>query len=166
MEEASAKDHYAHELSQLLSLEYDDAKVIVSLAWPRIEELDSEDDDIRVFNVTASRFATVLGCLMSGDINAQVHTKEGGFTQTVVIIGMCAAVASRCAPGLRLAKIEPDVSFKAPIPLGDSAMMSVRVRHKSSRASKLELRGWLPGSGKLIFEPRILLMVKVPEDKH
>ena len=140
--------------------------IIANLLWPKVEHVETEGDDTH-FLVTAPALASIFGGLMSGDLNADVHTRNDGFTQTTVIIGMCAAVASIMCPGYRLIKIKPDVYFKQPVPLGATVLMKVRIIKSNRRVIRLGLSGYIGENfDKAVFTERELVMVRVPNDHN
>ncbi len=149
----------AQQLRLLLKCTEAFAQELVNLTWPQVVEID-EGNDIRSFLVTSSELATLLGSILSGDRNIADHIGENSITQSVILIGMCAAVASICTPNYRVAKIAPDVSFKAPLPTGHPILMTVRTVATRLSVIKLGLTGQFPESKELVFTPRIVTMVK------
>ena len=153
----SAMRIYAENVTQHTSLSFEDAMTFTELLWPDVE-LISEEDGLYTYMVTASSLASTFGGILSGDLNADEHTGHAGFTQTVVIIGMCAAVACAYDNGYALAKIAPDVSFSKPLPLGSPAIMTVREQKRRGKLVWLDLNGLLPDTREPFFKPRVLTM--------
>ncbi|MEK7639378.1 MAG: hypothetical protein AAB388_04430 [Patescibacteria group bacterium] len=134
---------------------------LIQSLWPKVEELD-HDGETKRFRVTMSPLANLLGAIICGDHNAEFHTGTGKL-QTLTLVGMCSAITSKFRPGYALARIEPDVSFKAPVPIGASVLMTAHELRAKEPFSVFELNAIIEACGTPLFGavPRKLTMCRI-----
>jgi len=137
------------------------AQKIFSDHWPKIEMFPKGDGEYQ-FVVTPARLANLTSCILAADTNILIHTGSRAITQTLVIIAVCAAVASRLLPGYRLAAIRPEIKFEAAVPAHAPIMVVAIICGKPKKGGKVAISGYFgEGFTRTLFEYRQITMIRV-----
>ncbi len=121
-----------------------------------------EKGEFHLYHIKISDVANIICAIMCGDGNTEFHTGPNGVLQTLPMIGICSTAASAFQPEYKLKEIRPDVSFDAPVPVGESVTIAIRMIRKPRMGfCWLQIRGWLEDEDNPIFSERTLIMRKI-----
>ncbi len=119
-------------LSQICSIKvtYANFLEMAKVAKPICEVLEAGEPDSEgkrrfKFRITSPDEASLLGIIIGGDTNAELHMGPGGTTQSNALIGICTYAVMRSLGGIL--KIIDPMNFASALQLGEPVLITITI---------------------------------------
>lgn len=133
------------------------AQTIHELCAPTVRELPSYDADTWKFTITRSAVSHLIGCLLSGDPNTDLHVGPNGMQHSMLRSSDFDLVLRRIEPDSQPCGVVK-INATKPVPLGTSIVLTVKRIGRLDHATFYEVSA-STGSGASIEEPTRVTMV-------